>query len=292
LPAVANEAYVYGDNHCFYFDVPLGWVGDNKAGESQGLAFVFYPVNKSWSNATTVIYARVADKSEDLKEPKDQVARTLQQFRTEYESPNIEARKVSDISSGSGAKGEIYKFTGDKWGNTEYAAYFTGKDTINFFVMTSRDARDLENNLLALNELAKSYREADNCKPCDEVPTPSKEVIEALEKLPSTLEEAKKIGDEHEHGEETRNYHLSTLMPYFGNKYAGIIKNCFDTITIPDTSPFTFVVAIDAHGKVLRIYQDIETNIFRCMHASLINDNFPKPPVAPYFMSIDMEFTP
>ncbi len=295
LQVAAEDGYVYGDNHCFYFSAPAGWIADHLSGKSQGLAFVFYPANSSWSEATTVIYARVADKSKDLQEPKDQVARTLQQFHTEYESPNSKAQKVSVIKSRSGAVGEIYKFTGDKWGNTELVVYFTGKNTINFFVMTSRDAKDLENNRKALEELARSYREATDCKPCDEPSTTSslcRDGADAIQHLPATLNEAMTLGNQQEIAEATRDYHRATLMPYFGNKYASVFKHCFDTISKPDDRAFTFVVAIDSNGRVLRVYRNLETNIFQCVNDKLIKDRFPKPPVAPYFLSIEMKFTP
>jgi len=291
--AAEENGYVYGDNHCFYFSTPAGWVADNFSGKKQGLAFVFYPASSSWSAATIIIYTRVADKSEGLRKPKDQVARTLKQFHTEYESPNTKAEKVGTIKSRSGAVGEIYKFTGDRRGDTELAVYFTGKNTINFFVMTSRDAKDIEKNRKALEELAQSYREASDCKPCDMLGTTAscKGSSNILQHLPATLKEAVKLGDELENGAATRDYHFNTLMPYFGNKYAGILKHCFDTIQKPDDRAFTFVVAINADGSVLQIYRDLETNIFICMCDELIKDHFPKPPVVPYFLSIEMKFT-
>ncbi|HWR71886.1 MAG TPA: hypothetical protein VN604_01820 [Nitrospirota bacterium] len=294
LLASAEDGYVYGDNHCFYFSAPTGWTADHLSGKSQGLAFVFYPADSSWSKATTVIYARVADKSKTVKEPKDQVAQTLEQFHKEYESPNSKAERVTTIKARSGVIGEIYKFTGDKWGNTELVAYFNGKNTINFFVMTARDAKDLENNRKILEELAQSYREGNDCKPCDEPSNTSscKDNAEISKKLPATLTEAKKLGDQQENADATRDYHRTALMPYFGNKYSGIFKHCFDTISKPDDRAFTFVAAINSDGTVLRVYQDLETNIFQCMNAILIKDHFPKPPVAPYFLSVEMKFTP
>ncbi|NTV53854.1 MAG: hypothetical protein HGA73_00145 [Syntrophaceae bacterium] len=294
LLASAEDGYVYGDNHCFYFSAPTGWVADHLSGKSQGLAFVFYPSNSTWSKATTVIYARVADKSNNIKEPKDQVAQTLEQFHKEYDSPNSKAEKVSTIKSRSGVVGEIYKFTGDKWGNTELVAYFNGRNTINFFVMTSRDAKDLEGHRKALEELVQSYREANDCKPCDEPSNASscKDDAEIMKKLPSTLSEAKALGDQQEKADATRDYHRTSLMPYFGNKYSGIFKRCFDTISKPDDRAFTFVAAINSDGSVLRVYRDLETNIFQCMNATLTKDHFPKPPVAPFFLSVEMKFTP
>ncbi len=294
LPSwAAEDGYVYGDNHCFYFSTPSGWVPDNISGRNQGLAFVFYPKGSSWANATTIIYARVADKTDSLKEPKDQVARTLQQFRNEYQSPDIKAQKIGTVSAATGAVAEIFRFTGDRWGNTELVAYFNGNKTINFFVMSSRDPKDLHKNQKALEELARSYREGDDCKPCPEASStsPCSGAADAARKLPNTLNEAIALGQQHEKGEATRDYHLATLMPYFGSKYANIFKHCFDKVSKPDDRAFTFVAAIDSDGGVLRVYRDVETNIFLCMNEWLIQERFPPPPVAPYFLHIDMRFT-
>jgi hypothetical protein len=207
LPVRAEDGYVYGDNHCFYFSAPTGWVADHISGRNQGLSFVFYPKGSSWTDATTIIYARVADKTEQLKEPKDQVARTLQQFRAEYQSSDIKGQRVGTVRTATGAVAEIYRFTGDKWGNSELVAYFNGKKTINFFVMSSRDARDLDRNRKALEELARSYREAEDCKPCPEagLTSPCGGHAEAIKRLPSTLNEAIALGRQQEDAEATRD---------------------------------------------------------------------------------------
>jgi hypothetical protein len=293
LPSwAAEDGYVYGDNHCFYFSAPSGWVADHISGRNQGLAFVFYPKGSSWANATTVIYARVADKMESLKEPKDQVARTLQQFRTEYQDPDVKVQRVGTIEAATGAVSEIYRFSGGKWGNTELVAYFNGKKTINFFVMNSRDTEDLDKNRKAIEELARSYREGEDCKPCPEagLTSPCGGYTEAVRTLPNTLDEAIALGRQHEDGEATRDYHRTALMPYFGTKYADIFKHCFDTLSKPDDRAFTFVAAIDSQGRVLKVYRNIETNIFQCMNERLTQELFPLPPVTPYFLHIDVLF--
>jgi hypothetical protein len=296
--ALAEDGYVHGDNHCYYFNSPSGWVLDNVSGKSQGMPMVFYPENSSWAQAVTVIYTNNADFTSDSKTPhekiKGQVNRVLEDFRTSGDSPGVQARLVKKIKSKNGAEGELWKYYGDKWGNTELVAYFIGRNTVNFFVMTSRDSKDMENNRKALEELALSYREANDCKPCDEPGNTSscRGDTEIIKKLPATLREAKKLGDQQENADTTRDYHRTVLMPYFGNKYAGIFKHCFDTITKPDDRAFTFVAAISSDGSVLRVYCDLETNIFQCMNDSLVKDHFPKPPVAPYFLSGEMKFTP
>ena len=149
-------------------------------------------------------------------------------------------------------------------------------------------------NTSPICSLAKSYREANDCKPCDEPSNTSacRDNAEVIKKLPATLGEAKTLGDQQEKADASRNYHSTTLIPYFGNKYAGIFERCFDTISNPDNRLFTFVAAINSDGTVLRVYRDLETNIFQCMNNVLIKDHFPKPPVVPYFLSVEMKFTP
>jgi hypothetical protein len=164
----ALEGYVHGDNHCFYFSSPANWIADNVSGKSGGMPFVFYPSNSSWADATTVIYTRVIDKSETIKEPEDVVKDTINLFHTKYQSPKTMAKKVGSINSKNGTKAVLYKFTGDRFGNTELVSYFVGRDTINYFVMTSREESDLNKNKHILVELSDTYREASDCVPCSE----------------------------------------------------------------------------------------------------------------------------
>jgi hypothetical protein len=45
--------------------------------------------------------------------------------------------------------------------------YFVRPNTVNFFVMSSRDPNDIERSTPALLELASSYREGNDCVPCE-----------------------------------------------------------------------------------------------------------------------------
>lgn len=105
-----------------------------------------------------------------------------------------------------------------------------------------------------------------------------------------TFSEAARLGDEQEQAAGTRTYFQGTLLPYFGRKYAPVLKSCFESVSKPDSSRLSFVVAIGRDGRMLRLYRDGETNIFQCMRATLEQDTFPAPPVAPYYLHIDMSF--
>jgi len=173
--AFADEGYVHGENHCYYFNSPKGWVLDNVSGKNQGMPMVSYPKSSSWAKAITVIYSHNADFVPGAKTPqekiKGQIDRVLEDFRTSGAGPDLQARFVRTVKSMSGAKGEIWKFSGDKWGNLELVAYFAGPHTVNFFVMSSRDPKDFERSAPALLEFASSYREANDCVPCENTTT-------------------------------------------------------------------------------------------------------------------------
>ena len=51
---------VHGPKAGFNISAPEGWVVDNEAGKGQDLPCVLYPKGSSWSDAKTVMYAKVA----------------------------------------------------------------------------------------------------------------------------------------------------------------------------------------------------------------------------------------
>jgi hypothetical protein len=108
--------------------------------------------------------------------------------------------------------------------------------------------------------------------------------------LASSFEVAASRGEAQERAASTRGYFTKILLPYYGQKYAPVLQSCFTNVPKPDNSRFSFVAAIGADGRVVRVYRDRETNIFQCMRESLEKDIFPKPPVFPYYLHIEMNF--
>src|ERR1700704_3482816 len=51
---------VYGPKAAFNISAPAGWVLDNRVGAEQGLPCVLYPKDSSWSDAKTILYAKIA----------------------------------------------------------------------------------------------------------------------------------------------------------------------------------------------------------------------------------------
>lgn len=146
---------VYGSNHAFSFKAPKGWMLDNESGVNQGVHAVFYEKGGSWDKSKVVAYARAADRGA-VKTAADQVAKTIADFRKNG-NVKYDGKKVKSVKTESGKEGEIYHFSGDKWGNFEAVAYFVEDKTINFVVLNSRDEKLFKDALPAFEELAKSY---------------------------------------------------------------------------------------------------------------------------------------
>ena len=108
--------------------------------------------------------------------------------------------------------------------------------------------------------------------------------------LASSFKQAVALGDAQDKDRATRIYGQIDLMPYYQQKYSPVFQSCLKSTEQPDTSPFSFVVAIGSDGRVMRLYTDHETNIFACVRQTLQKDEFPHPPFAPYYMHVSMSF--
>jgi hypothetical protein len=109
--------------------------------------------------------------------------------------------------------------------------------------------------------------------------------------LASSFKQAAALGDAQEKERATQAYIHLDLMPYYQKKYSPVFQSCLTSTDHPDTSPFSFVAAIGKGGRVLRLYIDHETNIYACVRQTLQQDEFPHPPVSPYYLHVSMNFS-
>jgi hypothetical protein len=108
--------------------------------------------------------------------------------------------------------------------------------------------------------------------------------------LATSFKQAAALGDAQEKERAAQAYIHLDLMPYYQKKYSPVCQSCLKSTDHPDTSPFSFVAAIGKDGHVLRLYIDHETNIYACMRQTLQKEEFPRPPLSPYYMHISMSF--
>ena len=83
-------------------------------------------------------------------------------------SETIVARQVGPVKAHTGARGQLWAFSGYRNGGTELSVYFLGRETVNYFVAQVPSGANIEKAKKILVELASSYREAADCKPCAE----------------------------------------------------------------------------------------------------------------------------
>jgi hypothetical protein len=108
--------------------------------------------------------------------------------------------------------------------------------------------------------------------------------------LAGSYVEAQEFGRRDESDEATRDYHRSVLMPQFSQAYRTHFRECTSSVPQPESTPFSFVAAIGADGRVLRLWSDRSTNVYQCVRGRLLFDRFPPPPREPFYLYIHMRF--
>ncbi|HSY92106.1 MAG TPA: hypothetical protein VK812_12085 [Candidatus Binatus sp.] len=109
--------------------------------------------------------------------------------------------------------------------------------------------------------------------------------------LAGSFKEAVALAKTEDTDRATRIYSDIDLKDYYQQKYFPVFQSCLKSIEHPDPSTFEFVVAIGKDGRVLRLYTDHETNVLACVRPTLLKDEFPHPPVAPYYQHFTMSFS-
>jgi hypothetical protein len=107
--------------------------------------------------------------------------------------------------------------------------------------------------------------------------------------LASSFEQAVALADT-EGRPAAEAYSKNDLSPYYKQKYFPVFQSCLAPTKHPDTTPFSFVAALGADGRVMRLYVDHETSVFACVRQTLQTDEFPHPPVSPYYWHVSMNF--
>jgi len=109
--------------------------------------------------------------------------------------------------------------------------------------------------------------------------------------LAGSFKEAVALAKTEDKDRATRIYSEIDLKDYWTQKYFPVFQSCLKSTEHPDTSTFELVVAIGTNGRVLRLYADHETNVLACVRPTLLKDEFPHPPFAPYYQHMTMNFS-
>jgi hypothetical protein len=144
---------VYGPKAAFNISAPEGWVLDNESGAGQGLPCVLYPKGSSWSDAKTVMYAKIAGTQfEDVNEF---VAFAIKEMEKTHGKPK---EKIASGKTHDGHDYFINEYPASKtYSQWERVAYVQLPHAVAYIVLSSRDEKSYRKDAPALQEALKTF---------------------------------------------------------------------------------------------------------------------------------------
>jgi hypothetical protein len=144
---------VYGPKAAFNIGAPAGWVLDNQSGADQGLPCVLYPKGESWSDARTVMYAKIA--STQFEDVGKFVAMSIKEMKDRRGTPRAK------ITSGKTRDGHDYfinEYPATKtYSQWERVAYVQLPRAVAYIVLSSRDEASYRKDSGVLQEVLKTF---------------------------------------------------------------------------------------------------------------------------------------
>jgi len=156
-PVSARETYpggiVYGPKAAFNIAAPEGWVLDNTSGADQGLPCVLYPNGSSWSDARTIMYAKIA--STQFEDVNAFVAMAIKEMQERHGKPK---EKVASGKTHDGHDYFINEYPATKsYSQWERVAYVQLPRAVAYIVLSSRDEASYRKDSPALQEVLKTF---------------------------------------------------------------------------------------------------------------------------------------
>jgi len=157
LRLFAQDTYpggiVYGPKAAFNLGAPEGWVLDNSAGVEQGLPCVLYPKGSSWSDARTIMYAKIA--STEFTDVEAFVAKAIKEMQKVHGTPK---QKIESGKTGDGHAYFINEYPATKsYSQWERVAYIQLPGAVAYIVLSARDEPSYRKDAPALKEVLKSF---------------------------------------------------------------------------------------------------------------------------------------
>ena len=137
--------------------IPDGWFHEHRDSLAYGFN-ALAPLNASFANAETVMYARALYKPrEEAKTLEELIARDRADFVGK--NPGLEVTELEPLANADGKKMRVFSFTPPKTGNWERVAYGEEGDFFLVFVMSSRSASGRAAAVPDFEKLVREYRE-------------------------------------------------------------------------------------------------------------------------------------
>jgi len=144
---------VYGPKAAFNISAPDGWILDNESGANQGMPCVLYRKGSSWSDAKTVMYAKIA--STQFEDVNAFVAMAIKEMQKTRGTPKekIASGKTKDSHSYF-----INEYPATKsYSQWERVAYVQLPRAVAYIVLSSRDEASYRKDSGALQEVQKTF---------------------------------------------------------------------------------------------------------------------------------------
>ena len=144
---------VYGPKAAFNISAPEGWVLDNEAGAEQGLPFSRSRAPSSWSDARTIMYAKIA--STQYEDIDKFVAIAIKEMKDRHGLPK---QKIESGKTGDGKPYFINEYPATKnYSQWERVAYIQLPHAVAYVVLSSRDEPSYRKDAPALTEVLKTF---------------------------------------------------------------------------------------------------------------------------------------
>src|SRR6516165_1453318 len=143
---------VHGPKTEFNISAPEGWVVDNESGKGQDLPCVLYPKDSSWSDAKTVMYAKVA--SPQWEGVNAFVATAIKEMKAKHGIPR---EKIASGKTKDGHDYFINEYPATKnYSQWERVGYVQLPQGVGYIVLSSRDRASYQKDSGALERVLKS----------------------------------------------------------------------------------------------------------------------------------------
>src|SRR6266513_6398712 len=144
---------VYGPKAAFNISAPEGWVLDNESGADQGMPCVLYRKGSSWSNAKTVMYAKIA--STQFEDVNVFVAMAIKEMKKTHGAPK---EKIASGKTKDGHDYFINEYSATKsYSQWERVAYVQLPRAVAYIVLSSRDESSYRKDSGVLQEVLNTF---------------------------------------------------------------------------------------------------------------------------------------
>jgi tetratricopeptide (TPR) repeat protein len=143
---------VHGPKAGFNINAPDGWVLDTESGKGQDLPCVLYPKGESWSDAKTVMYAKMA--SPQWEGVNAFVAMAINEMKAKHGTPK---EKIASGKTQDGHDYFINEYPATKtYSQWERVGYVQLPQAVAYIVLTSRDQASYRKDSGALEKVLKT----------------------------------------------------------------------------------------------------------------------------------------